>query len=567
MKKILVTSILSKTGESVVNSLYLANKYIVVGCDNNRSKTAYHHCSNFFQVPFVLSSDYVDSIVELCVKENIDLVIPSLESELSLFSKAIDLFNSKGIEVIISKSYISFEKTSTSIEQENLTHLSEISIQLIFTKESDLAGMFISKNIFRNNILVYIEPIKKDEFEYIDEVYRYVQLCKDEKLVGPVNFQCRETSEGLVYIGIKMHFTDQTDTRALLGFNEVEFLVENFLGNDAKLGVIAYNKVGLKKFANRIIPRKDISRKTFLILGAGGFVGSEFVAQILNDNLVAHLYLICRESSFEKYLEVFVDKKITIIKENDVLLPSYLACSDYVINFASALNFMPQEEMFKAINFQYKLTKLLMFANTSTIINISSQSVYDQSDNVYKDENANIELNTLYSFQKYIAEEFFKTIAENNPATQVVSLRSSRVFGVNNRGAITGGFFAKIIENTINRKSYSIAAPNNNSTLIDVKDVANAIIFILKESEVNKALPRTINLGGESLSMREFCVKVETALKVQESFAIYGCASGVERSSMISSELIYALGWKPTYTIEETIKTIANVILKNKQLK
>lgn len=646
MKKILVTSVGSGVGQSVVDSLKLTNKYIVIGCSNDRNVYAYHFCHNFFIVPSVSSLNYVDDIVKLCLKENIDLVIPGLDHELSLFSNAIDKFHSKGIKVIVSKPDLidisrdkykwyhffkeygcnivptyklsefkekpdetilpaiikpsagsasqgitiinsleelvgidereiiqpylfpletdsNFEKIKAFVKQGKFVQMSEISIQLIFNKDSELAGIFISKNTLKNGVPTFLDPIHEDDFEYIDEIYKYADVCKLKKVVGPVNIQGRITSKGLILFEMNMRFTGITGNRALLGFNEVDFLVDNFLGKDAQLGGVAPNKVGVRQVACITMPKTNTHNKVYTIFGAGGVIGCEFVSQVLKEKDVAHLYLICRENSFHKYLKLYDDERITVVSENNKLLPSFLAYSDYVLNFASALAHLPEEEIYQAIHFQYRMTKLLMYVNPSVIINISSQSVYDQQNNTKKDEKEKVVISTPYSFQKHIAEEFFRSIADFCPATQAISLRLSRVWGVNNRRDVAGGFFAKIIENNVESKSYCIDSPNNNTNLIDVRDVTNAIFYILKESEQNKTIPNVINLGGENLSLREFCSKVEKVLGINKSFAKFGDSDKVENSSMIDTSTINNLGWKPKYTIEETIRIIANEIQKN----
>lgn len=640
MKKILITSVGSGVGQSVVDSLKLTNKYIVVGCSNDRNVYAYHFCHQFHIVSPVASQGYVDEIVALCQQENIDLVIPGYDHELTLFSEAIDKFHSKGVEVIVSKpdlikisrdkydwynyfkeygcsvvptyrvseflknpnksllpaivkptggsasqgitivntlddlasvdgndiiqpylfpekTDLNYDKIVTFVKKGKFIQMSEISIQLVFTKESELGGIFISKNTLKSGIPVYLDPIENEEFEYIDEIYKFVDVCKQKKVVGPVNIQGRITSQGLICFEMNMRFTGITGNRALLGFNEVDFLVNNFLGEKVCLGSFAPNKVGVRQVACTTMPKKNIQNKIYTVLGASGFVGSEFVNEALKKKDISRLNLICRDNSFDKYISLFSDDRIQIIKESDRLLPSILANSDYVINFASALAHLPQEEIYEAVRFQYRIATLLLNANPSMIVNISSQSVYNQKENSHKTEKEEVKPYSAYSFQKLIAEEFFQNIQKFCPATQVVSLRLSRVLGANYRGDIAGGFFANIVENILNVKPYAVATPNNNTNLIDVRDVVDAIFFLIGKNEAKELLPAILNLGGENISLRDYCEKAKSTLEAEESYASYGENANVELSSMIDISCINKLGWKPKYSIEETIKKIA----------
>src|SRR5690606_34063237 len=46
---------------------------------------------------------YIDHLIELCLKESVDLLIPGHDHELLLFSKEIHRFHEKNIEVIVSE--------------------------------------------------------------------------------------------------------------------------------------------------------------------------------------------------------------------------------------------------------------------------------------------------------------------------------------------------------------------------------------------------------------------------------------------------------------------------------
>jgi carbamoyl-phosphate synthase large subunit len=57
---------------------------------------------DFFQVPRVTENRYVDNVLDLCLKHNIGLVIPTIDNELYPLSIARQRFEENGIEVIIS---------------------------------------------------------------------------------------------------------------------------------------------------------------------------------------------------------------------------------------------------------------------------------------------------------------------------------------------------------------------------------------------------------------------------------------------------------------------------------
>src|SRR5690606_37393239 len=121
------------------------------------------------------------------------------------------------------------------------------------------------------------------------------------------------------------------------------------------------------------------------------------------------------------------------------------------------------------INFINKLFVKIAKAKIGRIINISSQSVYPQDENVCKNERYSTQISTSYSFQKVIIENFFNSIKELSPGSQVVSLRLPRVIIPSIKGQ--SGFFGKIIDKFKIGNLTTIEYPENNTNLVHVNDV------------------------------------------------------------------------------------------------
>ncbi|WP_439841694.1 ATP-grasp domain-containing protein [Aeromonas taiwanensis] len=56
----------------------------------------------YFSVPRVTSNDYLSVLENICLENNVGLVIPTIDTELLLLSSARDSFLSKGIQIVIS---------------------------------------------------------------------------------------------------------------------------------------------------------------------------------------------------------------------------------------------------------------------------------------------------------------------------------------------------------------------------------------------------------------------------------------------------------------------------------
>src|SRR5690606_35257533 len=149
------------------------------------------------------------------------------------------------------------------------------SIQLTFNKEAKFSGIFISKNTLKSGVPVFVGPINPETFEYTNEILKFVPILESNGVRGPVNIQGRVTPKGLLFLEMNMRFTGITGNRALLGYNEVDYLVRDFLGLECELNKYAYNKVGVRQVACTTIPRQGrrLENETVTILGAGSNIG------------------------------------------------------------------------------------------------------------------------------------------------------------------------------------------------------------------------------------------------------------------------------------------------------
>jgi len=653
MAKVLVTCVGSGVGQSIVDSLNLYKKHKIVGIDANRNVYAFHFCDYFFTAPSIYSEGYLEFLLELSLKENIDLIIPGHDYELLLLSSNIQKFNDKKIQVLVSRPDIikvsrdkllwynyfiehgcpivptfrvknfkkkpnyeifpaivkpsggsasqgisilndikelnsvsdediiqpylfptkddpNYETIQKTIEKGKFVQMSEISIQLIFSYNSEFKGIFISKNVLKNGVPVHVNPIHPDEFEYIDDIMTFVPICIEKKVKGPVNIQGRITEKGLVCFEMNMRFTGITGNRMQLGFNEVPFLVNDFLGfPTGELQSYALNKYGVRQVASTTIFKENIDRDKSLVitvLGAGSKIGSGFVHELVKYRKYRKIFLICRDQSYDKYLTLFPFERIEILKLSEKK-EEYAYCnSDVVVNIASALAFKKNTEIYDATLFQYQQVQKISKSNVSLVINISSQSVYNQQADTLKKETDSVDISDAYSFQKYFAEKMFESIYTYSPSIKVISLRFSRILGTYFRDEKPTGFFAKVIESLANNERVEISAPLNKINLLDIRDAIHAILFIIFDSNW-KELPLVLNIGGVNTTIKDYCIKVMEQLDIvnKENLSIISDNKKVEISSMIDTSFAKSLNWEPKYSLEETIRLIAEKLINNPQ--
>lgn len=452
-----------------------------------------------------------------------------------------------------------YQMIFNAVKKRRFIQVSEISIQLIFTKKSVFSGLFISKNVLKNGVPILIEPIKSEDFEYTDDIMKFVSVCTKMNVKGPVNIQGRITDRGLLCFEMNMRFTGITGNRAQLGFNEVSFLVDNFLDRDSSLCGYTSNKLGVRQVACTTVFKNNTNQnnKTLTILG-GGSIGTAFLKSINRNKNVERINLIVRDSSFSKYKSLYNSDKIHVISGSDNSLEMLFAQSDILLNFIGALAFKPEHEIYESLRYQHSIVSKIIKSKVPLIINISSQSVYNHSQDIIKDEASDTHAKGLYAFQKIMSEEFFQSINTHAPSMKVISLRLGRVLNTN----APEGFFANIIDHLMRGKSVHIN-PYNKINLIDMEDVVDSIGFIIENNQ-KLDFPSIINIGGQNISIIDYCKSVIRVLNIKEGDSLLSINEGssINETSMINTELIQSFGWEFKYDVERIIKKIAQKILK-----
>lgn len=72
------------------------------GADNSKYAPAFHYCDNTFLLPKVTDTDYVDTLINFCKKNKIDMVIPLIDPELEVLAAQRQRFYDENILAVIS---------------------------------------------------------------------------------------------------------------------------------------------------------------------------------------------------------------------------------------------------------------------------------------------------------------------------------------------------------------------------------------------------------------------------------------------------------------------------------
>lgn len=93
---------LVKAFKQEINVLKISSKIFCTDL-NPVLSSACQVADGFFKVKRVTDKDYINDLLEICLKNNIKLIIPTIDTELELLAKNAKLFYEKGITVLISE--------------------------------------------------------------------------------------------------------------------------------------------------------------------------------------------------------------------------------------------------------------------------------------------------------------------------------------------------------------------------------------------------------------------------------------------------------------------------------
>ena len=103
VKRILVTGAGAPGGPGIIQSLKSVCAYAVYGADIDSHASGRFLVDEFFQIPRPNENGFIGTLLEICLKKKIDVVVPLVTKELFVLSESTDLFAEHGIKVVVSE--------------------------------------------------------------------------------------------------------------------------------------------------------------------------------------------------------------------------------------------------------------------------------------------------------------------------------------------------------------------------------------------------------------------------------------------------------------------------------
>jgi len=163
---------------------------IFVADSNPELAPASYFADHFFKCPLASDSNYIHFILDLCEKNNIHLVIPTIDIDLLVLSESKSFFKDHGIIVLVSDQDL-VEQASDKRETKNLFDSLAIKTPEIYQLEDLKYPCFVkpyngsnskgamrldnpsqlSDSVKNNPKMIYMELIEEDFVEYTLDVY------------------------------------------------------------------------------------------------------------------------------------------------------------------------------------------------------------------------------------------------------------------------------------------------------------------------------------------------------------------------------------------------------------
>lgn len=294
-------------------------------------------------------------------------------------------------------------------------------------------------------------------------------------------------------------------------------------------------------------------RRSVVVTGAGGFLGSNLLSRLLDSGLYSVVAVTSKEFGGP------TNCKLRTVSSADLEgISAAISSADILVNCAFP-RVMRGSHTAYGLRF---IERLFSFAESNgdcSVINISSQSVYDQGNSRVAVESDAPILESSYSVAKYATELLLDAHCSHNQHTNI---RLASLVGA--------GFDQRVVNKMINKamRGETLVVKENGSKFgyLDVRDAADALVKLCNSSG-EKMWDSVYNVGSNiSFSLTDIAKSVASICNgmqnpSQEVSIIIEEADCPPVFSLIDSTLFSRLtGWKPRYKLEDTVSWIAGNI-------
>lgn len=280
-KKILVTGIGGNVGQGILrNILSLKYDIKIIGTDTKAISAGNHFCDKVYQVPFSGSDAYIPSILKICEKEHVDLIIPSTDYEsyfLALAKKNLPTLASSEAEInkiFLDKylTWVNFNRfsipfTPTCLPSQYKDQFEELIvkpregvgskdihinpgnpkdfsdkyiIQKVIPGKEITTAFYVTKNkkllgqiTFLRSLVFGATNVCEVTFAYDKQIEKIIHLIIENfDIKGSCNIQSIVDDKGVIFpFEVNCRISGTNSIRGQFGFEDVKYTVDEYLFN------------------------------------------------------------------------------------------------------------------------------------------------------------------------------------------------------------------------------------------------------------------------------------------------------------------------------------------------
>ena len=289
----------------------------IVAVDISNTAPAIYFADKYYLIPRIDNSEYVNSIIDVCQKENIDLIVPTIDTELLKLSQNRELIETKtGSKILLSRDeviqicrnknntqaffekygfgvprqlscediksekysfplFIKPEDGSSSVNTFKINNKDELTFFMNYVDkpiiQEFMEGTEYSVDVFCdfNSNPITIVPRKRiatrsgeiskgiidKDYELIADVKKMLDILKP---IGHITIQCMKTKKGIEYIEINPRFGGGAPMSIDAGADSCENLYRLLIGEELKYTENYNDKFLFVRFDNSIMLNENM---------------------------------------------------------------------------------------------------------------------------------------------------------------------------------------------------------------------------------------------------------------------------------------------------------------------
>ena len=274
---------------NAAKKLNTKSKVFITDLNPNRMSSASFFADKSFKIGFFSDSNYVSDLLKICRDNKVGIIIPTIDTELLLYSKSKHFFEEHGIQIIVSE--IELIKTlRNKIMTNNFFNNLNINTPTIYNKKNLVFPVFLKPLDGSNSNGIYkadnINEIKPSDLDSTNMMILENIDCKfyDEYTVDL--YYDKSSSLKCVVPRIRLKVVGGESYRGITKKNEVlDFVKDRFNFIDGAIGCLT-----LQVFSNKNNPKEIIGIEINPRFG-GGYpfslnAGANFPEFILREYLL-----------------------------------------------------------------------------------------------------------------------------------------------------------------------------------------------------------------------------------------------------------------------------------------